>query len=320
MHPMTFAEYLQATDRPLADALERGDQPLIDAFPQRYTEALKRYYFVGGMPEAVAAFADSGDYAQVRGIQKRLLFDYEHDFSKYADAQLAEKIRMIWASAPAQLGRENKRFIYSAVRTGARARGYEEAIQWLVDAGLLLRVNRISKPGVPLISHEDRDAFKLYLLDVGLLGAASDLDQQTLLDGSALFTEFKGSLTENYVCQELIASGKVRPFYWSAENSSNEVNFIYGHGRNVVPVEVKAELNLRSEKPQELPGQIRSGKRDTAFACRAEGPRLGSEPPALRVRPPAGRTPAKGLAPFPYPATSRSFCQIFTMARVSSSQ
>ena len=247
MYPMTFKEYLRATDQPLAETLERGDQALIDAFPQRYTEALKRYYFVGGMPEAVASFAEHGDYAQVRGIQKRLLFDYEHDFSKYADAQTAEKIRMVWSSVPAQLGRENKKFIYSAVRTGARARGYEEAIQWLADAGLLLRVNRISKPGVPLISYEDRDAFKLYLFDVGLLGAASDLDQRVLLNGSALFTEFKGSLTENYVCQELIASCKVKPFYWSAENSSNEIDFVYGYGGAVVPVEVKAELNLRSK-------------------------------------------------------------------------
>lgn len=247
MYPMSFLEYLLAVDQPLAIALERRDYSLIDAFSQRYVDALKRYYFVGGMPEAVAEFANSGSYANVRAIQKRLLFDYEHDFSKYADAQLAEKIRMIWNSAPAQLGRENKKFLYSAVRTGARARGYEEAIQWLVDAGLLLKVNRISKPGLPLISYEDRDAFKLFLFDVGLLGAACGLDQRVLLNGSSLFTEFKGSLTENYVCQELIASGQIRPFYWSADNSSNEVDFVFEQHGYLVPLEVKAELNLRSK-------------------------------------------------------------------------
>lgn len=179
--------------------------------------------------------------------QNRLLFDYEHDFSKYADAALAEKIRLVWNSTPGQLARENKKFVYSAVRTGARARGYEEAIQWLVDAGLLLRVNRIAKPGPPLSSYEDRGAFKVYLFDVGLLGAASRLDASVLVDGHELFSEFKGALTENYVCQELVASGKVVPYYWSAENSSGEVDFVYDYGRSIVAVEAKATTNLKAK-------------------------------------------------------------------------
>ena len=247
MYPMTFHEYLLATDAPLAKVLAGDDASLVEAFADRCVEALKRYCFVGGMPEAVLTFRETGDYDQVRAVHERLLFDYERDFSKHANPALAEKIRMIWASTPAQLGRQNKKFVYSAVRKGARARGYEEAIQWLVDAGLVLRVNRIAKPGLPLSAYADRDAFKLYLFDTGLLGAASNLGAATLIRGSELFTEFKGALAENYVCQQLVASGKVVPFYWSAENSSGAVDFVYEHAGKVVPVEVKAEVNLRAK-------------------------------------------------------------------------
>ncbi len=180
-------------------------------------------------------------------MQNRLLYDYEHDFSKYVDPLLAEKIRLVWESAPAQLGRENKKFLYSAVRKGARARGYEEAIRWLQDAGLILKVNRISKPGLPLAGYEDKDAFKLYFFDVGLLGAASLLDPSVLLEKNALFSEFKGSLTENYVCQELVGQCGIKPYYWSAENSQGEVDFVYAFNNAIMPVEVKAEVNLRAK-------------------------------------------------------------------------
>lgn len=174
IYPLSFDEFLLATGNNLMlDTLRRGDLALADSLSERYIEQLRNYYFVGGMPEVVQTFLDTGSFSETRKQQNRLLFDYEHDFSKYADAALAEKIRLVWNSAPGQLARENKKFVYSAVRTGARARGYEEAIQWLVDAGLLLRVNRITKPGLPLSAYEDRDAFKIYLLDVGLLGAAS---------------------------------------------------------------------------------------------------------------------------------------------------
>lgn len=204
IYPLSFDEFLLATGNNLMlDTLRRGDLALADSLSERYIEQLRNYYFVGGMPEVVQTFLDTGSFSETRKQQNRLLFDYEHDFSKYADAALAEKIRLVWNSAPGQLARENKKFVYSAVRTGARARGYEEAIQWLVDAGLLLRVNRITKPGLPLSAYEDRDAFKIYLLDVGLLGAASRLDASVLVDGHELFSEFKGALTENYVCQEL---------------------------------------------------------------------------------------------------------------------
>ncbi len=247
IYPMTFDEYLLATgNEPMLRALEDADFDLVDSLSERYIEQLRNYYFVGGMPEVVQTFTDTGSFSDARKQQDRLLFDYEHDFSKYADASLAEKIRLVWNSAPGQLARENKKFIYSAVRTGARARGYEEAIQWLVEATWMLRYFS-AEPGLPLTSYEDRDAFKIYLLDVGLLGAASRLDASVLVEGHELFSEFKGALTENYVCQELVASGKVTPYYWSAENSSGEVDFVYDYGRSIVPVEAKAATNLKAK-------------------------------------------------------------------------
>ena len=248
LHPLTFDEFLRATDQAmLADLLARRDASLAGAFSERLTDALRRYYFVGGMPEAVSAFAETGDYAVARAVHDRLLFDYEHDFSKHASPLLAERIRQVWASIPSQLARENKKFVYGAVRSGARARTYEEAINWLVDAGLLVRVGRVSKPGIPLASYQDANAFKLYLLDVGLLAAASRLDVSTLIKGNDLFEEFKGALTEQYVCQQLVATGEVLPWYWANDNSTAEVDFIYDHKGMVWPVEVKAETNLRAK-------------------------------------------------------------------------
>lgn len=247
MYPMSFYEYLLAVDAQLCKPLNDKDASLIDAFSNKYVEALKRYYFIGGMPEAVLAYLETKDLNEVRKVHARLLFDYEHDFSKHTTPQLSERIRMLWGSVPAQLGRENKKFLYSAIRKGARARGYEEAIQWLVDAGLLLRVNRISKPGVPLSAYENRDAFKLYMLDVGLLAAACHINPSSLIDGNSLFTEFKGALTENYVCQELLANRGIRADYWSSDSSDGEVDFIYESDGAIIPVEVKAEINLRSK-------------------------------------------------------------------------
>lgn len=248
IYPMTFDEFLVATGNgAMKEAVHEGDFSLISSFATRYIEQLRRYYFIGGMPDAVQTYLDTDSLDEVRIVHNRLLFDYEHDFSKYAPPVLAEKIRLIWNSIPSQLARENKKFIYSAVRTGARARGYEEAIQWLVDAGLILRVNRIRKPGLPLATYADREAFKTYFLDVGLLGAANRLSPSILVEGNELFTEFKGALAENYVCQELTATGKVVPYYWSAENSSGEIDFVYDYDRQIVPVEVKASTNLQAK-------------------------------------------------------------------------
>jgi predicted AAA+ superfamily ATPase len=248
LYPLTFTEFLSATDDDsLAALLRKADVPLITAFKEKYIDALKRYCYVGGMPEAVQAFIDEGDYRVVREVHNRLLYDYDHDFSKYASGELAERIRLVWGSVPSQMTKENRKFVYSALRQGARARNYEVAIQWLVDSGLIVRVDRISKPGIPLSGYQDFGTFKLFFLDVGLLGAASHLQASTLIDGNRLFTEFKGALTEQYVCQQMIAETHVRPYYWSAENSRGEVDFLYEESGTVIPVEVKAEENLRSK-------------------------------------------------------------------------
>jgi predicted AAA+ superfamily ATPase len=245
--PMSFPEFLTGTGQDqLAKLLQDRDFDLIGAFRERFTDALRRYFFVGGMPEAVQTYADTGDYRQTRAVHDRLLYDYEHDFSKHAPGDTAERVRLVWNAIPAQLAKENRRFVYSALRRGARARSFEEAIQWLVDAGLLLRVDRVSKPGLPLTAYRDLGAFKLFMLDVGLLAAVSGLEPKTLLDGDRLFEEFRGSLTEQYVCQQLVASG-LKPFYWSAENSSGEIDFLYQWEGSVVPVEVKAAENLRAK-------------------------------------------------------------------------
>ena len=248
LHPLTFDEFLLACgNQSLYDLLHSGDASLMDAFAERFTDELRRYYFVGGMPEAVGAYVREGTLAAARGVQERLVFGYEHDFSKHAGGALSERIREVWQSAPSQLARENRKFVYSAVRPGARARGYEKAIRWLVDAGLLMKVECVSKPGLPLKAYADRSAFKLYMLDVGLLGALSGLAPQTIIDSNRLFTEFKGVYAEQYVAQQL-AAGKVGvPHYWAAKNSTGEVDFLYDFGGDVVAVEVKAETNLKAK-------------------------------------------------------------------------
>lgn len=246
LRPMTFSEFLRATgDTSLADLLLAADFDLISSFKEKFTDALRLYYFVGGMPEAVATYVETKEFDEVREVQNDLIFSYEHDFSKYASAQEAERIRQIWKSVPSQLARENKKFVYNAVKEGGRARVYESAIQWLVDAGLLTKVSRITKPGLPLSSYEDLAAFKLYMLDVGLLGACSKLDVSAIIRGNELFSEFKGALTEQYVCQQLQTAG-VEPWYWSTSGSTAEVDFVFEQGGKVYPVEVKAAENLRS--------------------------------------------------------------------------
>ena len=248
LHPLTFDEFLLARgNQPLCDLLHSGDASMMDAFSERFVDELRRYYFVGGMPEAVGAYVREGTLAAARDVQERLVFGYEHDFSKHAGGALSERIREVWQSAPSQLARENRKFVYSAVRPGARARGYEEAIRWLVDAGLLMRVECVSKPGLPLRAYADRSAFKLYLLDVGLLGALSGLAPQTVIDGNRLFTEFKGVYAEQYVAQQLAAGQVGVPYYWTARNSTGEVDFLYDFGGEVVAVEVKAETNLKAK-------------------------------------------------------------------------
>lgn len=248
LFPLTFDEFLLACGKTsLCDLLASQDASLMDAFAESFTDELRRYYFVGGMPEAVSSFVSTGELAAARTVHETLISGYERDFSKHAGGVLAERIRDVWQSAPAQLARENRKFVYSAVRPGARARGYEEAIRWLVDAGLMLRVERVSKPGLPLSAYADRSSFKLFLLDVGLLGALSRLAPEVIIDGNRLFTEFKGVYAEQFVLQQFAASPIGVPRYWSAANSSGEVDFLFDCNGKVVPVEVKAETNLKSK-------------------------------------------------------------------------
>ncbi|MCL2826549.1 MAG: ATP-binding protein [Eggerthellaceae bacterium] len=247
LYPLTFTEFLIATgNEQLVSLMERRDFSLTSAYRDRLIELLKKYCFIGGMPEAVMAFIETGDFGAVRSVQSDLLYDYDHDFSKYASGELAERIRLVWEALPSQLAKENKKFVYNAIRPSARAREFELAIRWLEDSGLALRVPRVSKPGIPLSAYQDLGAFKLFALDVGLLAAKSGLGERALLQGDALFEEFKGSLTEQFVCQQLVATG-LRPFYWSAERSSGEVDFIFESSGKPIPVEVKAGENVRSK-------------------------------------------------------------------------
>ena len=248
LYPLSFSEFLMATgNERFAELLKNQDYEMITSFKQTYIDALKHYYFVGGMPEAVQSFAESKDFNEVRAIQKRILAAYEQDFSKHAPNEIVPKIRMLWNSIPSQLARENKKFIYGLVREGGRAREYETAIMWLSDCGLVHKVSRVNAAGIPLKAYEDLKAFKLFIVDVGLLGCMTGLRQRTLLDGDDLFVEFKGALTEQYVCQQLKTIEDLGIYYYTNDRGSCEIGFVVDTGEQIVPIEVKAETNLRAK-------------------------------------------------------------------------
>ena len=248
LYPLSFSEFLMATgNERFAELLKNQDYEMITSFKQTYIDALKHYYFVGGMPEAVQSFAESKDFNEVRAIQKRILAAYEQDFSKHAPNEIVPKIRMLWNSIPSQLARENKKFIYGLVREGGRAREYETAIMWLSDCGLVHKVSRVNAAGIPLKAYEDLKAFKLFIVDVGLLGCMTGLRQRTLLDGDNLFVEFKGALTEQYVCQQLKTIEDLGVYYYTNDRGSCEIDFVVDTGEQIVPIEVKAETNLRAK-------------------------------------------------------------------------
>lgn len=248
LYPLSFSEFLMATgNERFAELLKKQDYEMITSFKQTYIDALKHYYFVGGMPEAVQSFAESKDFNEVRAIQKRILAAYEQDFSKHAPNEIVPKIRMLWNSIPSQLARENKKFIYGLVREGGRAREYETAIMWLSDCGLVHKVSRVNAAGIPLKAYEDLKAFKLFIVDVGLLGCMTGLRQRTLLDGDNLFVEFKGALTEQYVCQQLKTIEDLGVYYYTNDRGSCEIDFVVDNGEQIVPIEVKAETNLRAK-------------------------------------------------------------------------
>lgn len=248
LYPLSFKEFLMATGKErFAELLDKRDFPMITSFKQLYIDALKQYSFIGGMPEAVQSFVENKDFNEVREIQKRILAAYEQDFSKHAPVEIVPRLRMLWNSIPSQLAKENKKFIYGLIREGARAKDYETAIMWLSDCGLVHKVTRVNAAGIPLRAYEDLKAFKLFVVDVGLLGCMTGLRQRTLLEGNDLFVEFKGALTEQYVCQQLKTMEDLDVYYYTNDRGSCEVNFIIDTGEQVVPVEAKAEVNLRAK-------------------------------------------------------------------------
>ena len=248
LYPLSFSEFLIATKRgQFADLLKKRDFQMITTFREKYIEALRQYYFIGGMSEAIQSFVDEKDYTLVRKIQDSILRSYEQDFSKHAPNELVPKIRMAWESIPSQLAKENKKFLYGLIREGARAKDFEAAIMWLIDCGLIHKISRINLTKLSSEAFENLKAYKLFLLDVGLLGCLSGLSQSALLEGNSLFEEFKGALTEQYVCQELLANDNSRLFYYSNDKNSCEIDFLLDRGKDVVPLEVKAEENLKAK-------------------------------------------------------------------------
>lgn len=248
LYPLSFREFLMAvTGTQFAKLLDSQDYKIITSFKQIYIEALKQYYFIGGMPEAVENFTEERDFYEVREVQKRILEAYEQDFSKHAPLEIVPKIRMVWNSIPSQLAKENKKFLYGLVREGGRAKEYETAIMWLCDCGLVYKIERVKGGGIPLKAYVDQKAFKLFVADVGLLGCMTGLSPKILLDGNDLFTEFKGALTEQYVCQQLKTLENLSIYYYTNDRGSCEVDFVVDTGERTVPVEVKAEVNLKAK-------------------------------------------------------------------------
>lgn len=248
MYPMDFEEFLLAMGKEqLVELLRSNSWAALTPLRGMLTELLRQYYFVGGMPEAVKAYVERGDIWEVRSIHSKIIDAYRNDMSKHAPKQQVQRINMVWNSIPSQLARDNKKFIYGALRKGARANDFEIAIQWLVDSGLVHKVHRISKPVVPLKFYEDMASFKLFLLDCGLLGALSETPPEQILIGDNVFEEYKGAFTENYVLQQLKSLPRTFVYYYSNDNSTLEIDFVVQHDTHIIPIEVKAEENLRAK-------------------------------------------------------------------------
>lgn len=248
LYPLNFREFLLAVgEEGLEKLIATMNKPLLDAYRDKYVDWLKKYYFIGGMPEVVATFVDNKDFAEVRALQKNIIEMYEKDFSKHTTENELPRIRMVWNSIPMQLAKENKKFFFGKIKEGARAKDFEIAIEWLQDCGLIHKVYKVNKPAIPLKAYIDFSAFKLFLLDVGLLGALSDLDARTILEGSKVFVEFKGALTEQYVLQQLVSDTSYTPYYYSETKSEGEIDFMIQKDNDVVPIEVKAEENLKAK-------------------------------------------------------------------------
>lgn len=246
MYPMDFEEFLTATgNESYVELLQTKEWTLTDVLLPKLTELLRQYYYVGGMPGVVAKYIANADLAQVRKLQQAILEAYRRDISKHTTTAESTRIRQVLDSLPMQLVKENKKFIYGAIRKGARAKDFETALQWLLDAGIVYKVNRIKEPRMPLKFYEEADAFKLFLLDCGLLACMADAPANQMLIGDNVFAEFKGAFTEQYVLQQLKAA-QLSPYYWSNAKTPAEIDFVLQHAGRIIPVEVKAEKNVRS--------------------------------------------------------------------------
>jgi len=246
MYPLSFFEFLDALGQSLLkEHLEAQNWPVLEVFHDKLVGYLRLYYFIGGMPEAVKTYVEQADLNAVRTIQETILMGYEHDFAKHAPSEQVPKIRLVWQSLISQLAKDNRKFIYGQLRTGARAKDFEAAIQWLADAGLILKVHAVEKPALPLSAYRNVDAFKLFLLDVGLLNAMAGVLPAVLLEKNRILIEFKGAMTEQFVAQQLRL--RYEPYYWVAARGGAEVDFVVQIQNQIVPIEVKAVENLKSK-------------------------------------------------------------------------
>ena len=247
LYPLSFREFLLANHEDmLVDFILKGNRDL-QAFEEKLMDYLKKYFIIGGMPAAILKWIETQDFFEVDDVQKQLLIAYQNDFSKHAPQQMVEKIRYIWDSIPSQLAKENKKFVYGLVRTGARAREYEDALMWLSDAGEIIRTYNVSKPDVPLKAYADLKAFKVFLLDVGLLRCLGGVSPKVILEGSRIFEEFKGALTEQYVCQELQVFRRLQGNYYWTSSSVAEIDFLVSDGMGIYPLECKAGYTMNAK-------------------------------------------------------------------------
>lgn len=249
MYPLSFVEFLEAVgEEKLSEYACRPGDDINQVFRDKYIGWLKKYYYIGGMPEAVMTYLEERNFDEVRMVQNTILQLYENDFSKHIDSKTElERTRMVWNSIPMQLAKENKKFFFGQIKKGARSATFEVSIQWLIDCGLVYKVYCVQKPGVPLKAYTDFSAYKLFMVDVGLLGAMSDLDAESILEGNRIFIEFKGAMAEQYVHQQIVSTTDYIPYYYSNVQSRNEIDFLIQIKSYVVPLEVKAEENLRSK-------------------------------------------------------------------------
>lgn len=246
LYPLSFKEFLLAMDETqILEIIDKNDFEMQKVFKERIIDLLRRYCYVGGMPKAVLSFSEKQDYNLVRKIQKNILDDYEGDFSKHIPPEQVERTRLLWNAIPSQLVKENKKCVYGKIKQGARAKDFEIALNWLIDSGLIHKVSRVTEPNMPLKAYEDVSAYKLFLLDVGLLGAMNDLDSRSLLENDKLFNDYNGAVTEQYVLQEFKTLGDLPVFYWASNRA--ELDFLMQYKNNIIPVEAKATINLQAK-------------------------------------------------------------------------